>query len=389
MTVHHGARLTSPPCALAVLASQNGVLLVPNSADDSKGESARTGFDFLIWDLARVGGMERALIQLASAMSKHHDVRVLVAKIGGPGRDAFTSAGLDDRLFTGRRRLFAAWRGTRPARVTVVVGIWTLARLRLMKGPGSQAIHWEHSCTRERLQTDHRLRWLYIWVRPLIRNLQVVVPSAACRAGIVTVGARSSAVSIVPNPWNEPPGTQERSGESPRNRLGVIARLVPIKRVDLAVSALIHLPESYELMVYGDGPALPDLVALATRLGLVQRVHFGGWIDDPAEALGNIDVLLSTSVSETFGFSLLEAASANVPVIATAGGATAEMVETLSPGVLVEHPTPEAMAAAVVHLAAHPIEPVRWAQAKQNRIELAPDSVRKRWEELSGSSPPR
>lgn len=100
--------------------------------------------------------------------------------------------------------------------------------------------------------------------------------------------------------------------------LGSVARLNAIKRLDLSIRALVRLPDVH-LALLGQGPAEPDLRALADQIGVAERVHFPGEVS-PLEVgrfLAALDVFVFPTQTETFGLAAVEAAQAGVPVIAT------------------------------------------------------------------------
>ena len=98
--------------------------------------------------------------------------------------------------------------------------------------------------------------------------------------------------------------------------LGCVARLHPGKNLAAAIRLL---PErNWHLAFAGQGPAREELVALATALGVLDRVHFVGEL--PADRIGaflkSLDLFVFPSLAETFGLAPVEAAQAGVPVVA-------------------------------------------------------------------------
>jgi glycosyltransferase involved in cell wall biosynthesis len=92
-----------------------------------------------------------------------------------------------------------------------------------------------------------------------------------------------------------------------------------------------------------DGSDAPRLHAMASALGLDDRVLFLGWVDD-ARLAGLYDgalALCSTSLAEGFGLPVVEAMARGVPVVATAIPATVEVADDAA--LLVPPRDPEAL----------------------------------------------
>jgi glycosyltransferase involved in cell wall biosynthesis len=144
----------------------------------------------------------------------------------------------------------------------------------------------------------------------------------------------------------------------PREHVLVVARLVPHKRVDLAVEAFRFLDE--QLVVVGAGSELESLQARAPA-----NVHFTGYVSDE-EVRGLMrrsSALVCPSVEE-FGIVMAEALACGVPVVAPAQGGALEIVED-GTGILLERPDPESIAAAVRRLRAGPPDPARCRAAAE------------------------
>ncbi|MEO3386311.1 glycosyltransferase family 4 protein [Mesorhizobium sp. CAU 1741] len=99
--------------------------------------------------------------------------------------------------------------------------------------------------------------------------------------------------------------------------MGTVARLHPLKRIDLAVATLTHLPTAH-LAIAGQGPDLERLRSIAREHGVAERVHFAGEMDADAvgDFLAGLDLFVFPSEAETFGLAAVEAAQAGVPVVA-------------------------------------------------------------------------
>ena len=107
-------------------------------------------------------------------------------------------------------------------------------------------------------------------------------------------------------------------GTVPRRGLLSLGRLVPYKRVDLAIHASNAL--GLELTVAGSGPERPRLEALAGP-----TVHFVGEVsEEDAGALMERSQLLVFCAEEDFGIAPLEANAHGLPVVAYRRGGAAE-----------------------------------------------------------------
>ena len=121
----------------------------------------------------------------------------------------------------------------------------------------------------------------------------------------------------------------------------VVSRLVPHKRVDLAISALASL--GIGLKIVGEGRA-----AAALRAASSPNVEFLGALDDEATA----EVVarsrgLIVPAAEDFGITAVEAQAAGRPVVALGAGGALESVVLGESGLFFTEPTVEALIEAV------------------------------------------
>lgn len=96
-------------------------------------------------------------------------------------------------------------------------------------------------------------------------------------------------------------------------------RLKSYKGVHRLIEALGDLDPSYRLHVAGDGPALPNLRAMAARRHMDQRIRFLGPVDDMTlmRWYRTARVFVSMSEQEAFGLTVLESLAAGTPVVAS------------------------------------------------------------------------
>ena len=108
------------------------------------------------------------------------------------------------------------------------------------------------------------------------------------------------------------------------------------------------------LLLAGAGAEKEMLRALAKELGVSDRVHFTGWLDDTEALYASLDICLLTSLSETFPYALTDAAKYCVPVIATAVGGVPELVENGVHGLLIAPGDTAALASDILTLSRDP-----------------------------------
>ena len=99
-------------------------------------------------------------------------------------------------------------------------------------------------------------------------------------------------------------------------------------------------------------PLSDELLALRARLGLDSRVHFLGFQEDPVAVVNGLDVYLSTSRSEGFSLTVVQAMACALPVIATRSGGPEEIVTDGVDGILVNVDDVPALARTVCGVAA-------------------------------------
>jgi glycosyltransferase involved in cell wall biosynthesis len=98
------------------------------------------------------------------------------------------------------------------------------------------------------------------------------------------------------------------------------------------------------------GEHLAALERLISELGLTNRVHFTGWLDEVAPLMAALDVYVSASRTESFGLAMVEAMAAGLPVVATATEGALEIIDNKETGVIVPVDDYEALAARVLYL---------------------------------------
>lgn len=108
--------------------------------------------------------------------------------------------------------------------------------------------------------------------------------------------------------------------------VGTAARLEAVKGVDVLIDAAARVP-GVHVAVAGDGSVRADLEHQARSLGIADRVHFLGRIDDMAAYYPALDRFCLSSRHEGLPLSLLEAQACDVPAIVTPVGAMPDGID--------------------------------------------------------------
>ncbi|WP_284975505.1 glycosyltransferase family 4 protein [Arthrobacter sp. efr-133-TYG-104] len=146
----------------------------------------------------------------------------------------------------------------------------------------------------------------------------IVAVSPSTRLELRKLGF-SGPIHVVPNGSIDiPPLVAERATEP---TIAVVSRLVPHKRLDLLLgqfAVAVRTVPKLRLDLVGDGPERSRLQQLAMDLGLDDAVTFHGYQPDAVrdELLGRAWLTASTSASEGWGCSVIEAAAWGVPCLA-------------------------------------------------------------------------
>ncbi|MEV4658868.1 glycosyltransferase family 4 protein [Micromonospora sp. NPDC049301] len=183
--------------------------------------------------------------------------------------------------------------------------------------------------------------WIESWLAVrLYRRCRYVTVSEASRAELAALGVAAERIDVVPN--GTPTVTGPPLPRTPHPSLLVLGRLVPHKRVEIALRAVAELigelPD-LELVVAGQGWWEQPLRELCDSLGIADRVRFTGFISEEEKhaVLSSAWVALTPSLKEGWGLTIVEAAARSTPTVAFryAGGVAEAMVDTET-GLLVD-----------------------------------------------------
>ena len=167
----------------------------------------------------------------------------------------------------------------------------------------------------------------------LYRGSRYVAVSQTTRDELIALGVNPDRIDVVLSGLDRPQTTVEFDPDAPP-LLSVLGRLVPHKRVEIALRTLAVLKDEFPgltLDVLGQGYWLPQLREEAQRLGVEKDVRFAGFVSEQekADVLTRSTVSLLPSLKEGWGLAVVEAGSLGTPVVAfrEAGGVTESVVD--------------------------------------------------------------
>jgi glycosyltransferase involved in cell wall biosynthesis len=153
--------------------------------------------------------------------------------------------------------------------------------------------------------------------------------------------------------------------------VGAVGRLVDLKNHALLLRILPELSQQFarlKLVLIGAGPLQGTLKGTAAQLGLDGNVVFAGQRTDVKALLHAFDVFAMPSLTEGLSIALLEAAAAQLPILATAVGGNGEIITHEVTGLLVPAADDQATHNALARLLGDAALRARLAQAARDWV---------------------
>jgi glycosyltransferase involved in cell wall biosynthesis len=174
------------------------------------------------------------------------------------------------------------------------------------------------------------------WIEKLALGCspRIIATSQVTRQRLVAAGYPNERITLVPCGVDLKSVMAAPIADA-RHDLIYVGRLLPHKRVELAIEALRQLRGTHPtatLAIVGDGPERARLEKLVSDLGLSAAVHFYGKLPRAEQVYGLMKssrLLVAPSEREGFGISVVEAWGCGIPVVVCAGeeNAMTELVD--------------------------------------------------------------
>lgn len=304
------------PTELTPLAGARAVVVNWRDLDHSlAGGSERYAWEFAL--ALRDAGAHVEFVTARDAGQSRRDVRDGIAIHRGGG--AFTFY------------LHAAWsllrrRGSLDVVVDPECGIPTFSPLFVKRSTAVvlvvHHVHQEQFATYFPLPLARLGQWLERVAMPRVyRGRRTVVVSESTHVEMRRQLGWDGPVDIVENGASVPESDDEGFLDKDLDRMVVLGRLVPHKRVDLVLRALHALREErpgLRLDVVGKGPELDRLRRIAADLDLADRVTFHGYVAEATkqQLLRRAALHVTASDIEGWGQVVIEAAGHGIPTVA-------------------------------------------------------------------------
>lgn len=154
----------------------------------------------------------------------------------------------------------------------------------------------------------------------IYRRSRMITLSPSSKAEMLDIGFQDDRVEVVPpgiDPRFSPGGVR-----SPHPLVVGVGRLVPVKRFDRLIHAVVEARQSVpdmELVLVGTGPDRSELESLITTLDADEYIRFAGRVSDDelVDLYRQAWVVAASSVREGWGMTLTEAAACGTPAVAT------------------------------------------------------------------------
>lgn len=175
--------------------------------------------------------------------------------------------------------------------------------------------------------------WVESWLAPRVyRKARYVAVSDVTKRELVALGVPAASISVVHNGATAVPPTFVGRAETPT--VCVLGRLVPHKRIEIAIDAIARLRAELpdlRLSIVGHGYWDDKARAHAHKRGVADAVDFHGFVDETTkhELLAKSWVLAVPSLKEGWGLVVMEAAQHRTPAVAFrhAGGLAESIVD--------------------------------------------------------------
>jgi glycosyltransferase involved in cell wall biosynthesis len=153
--------------------------------------------------------------------------------------------------------------------------------------------------------------------------------------------------------------------------IGCVSRWDPVKRFEILLQAVRRLASRLPrlaLLLVGGGGEEARIRRLVSETGLQDRVIFTGFLGNPTQVYGILDLYVATSLKEGLPLAPLEAMAASLAIVATDVPGHRDVVIRGETGLLVPPEDSAALAEAIASLVADPARRRKMGEAGRQRV---------------------
>jgi glycosyltransferase involved in cell wall biosynthesis len=335
----------------------------------------------LVVDSLEVGGAERHVADLATALQAAGHLAVVACAAGGPLADELRAENIPVRVLTGRnvkRRvgLNFAWKLRRLLRKEE----FDLIHAHLYAAGIASTLATVHTACARVVTVHSEGVWQGRVARTISGRVYRAADAVVAVSDPIAVQLRLrhrvelQRTVVIPNGLYRPIPSQYQPDRASSRRglvIGVVSRLCRDKGVDVLLEAMVWVRcrhPDVRTVVVGDGPDRESLQQRARELGLRGRITFLGCVPAARSLLSSLDLLVVPSRTEGSPLIVLEAMNAGVPVIASRVGGIPHQIRHGVDGLLVPAENPRALADAIDRLIRNPSLTSALATAGKRRV---------------------
>lgn len=299
------------------------------------------------------GGAQAFFLRLTRALHNHPDAEVMpVVRAGSWLAERLTEFDIPHQTcaFGGKLDIF-----TRP-RLASLMRIFRPDVAQSWMNRASRFLPRGMACTVGRLGGYYDLKY-YQGIDHLVGNTEDI-----CRY-LREENWPNAQTHYIPNFVDLPPKGFKLEGDAVRSHYDVpneavlllfAGRLHPVKGADVLLNALSQLPQHTHLLLAGSGEEETRLKELTYSLGLQERVHFAGWVNDITPLCAAADIFVVPSRSEPLGNVVLEAWAHAMPLVSSAAEGPLQLITPREDGLIVPIDDASALATAIDEILNNP-----------------------------------
>lgn len=229
---------------------------------------------------------------------------------------------------------------------------------------------------------DAQFDWWKDFQRSINQAAVVVAPSERSAQALRTVCGVTRPIAVFNPNVADPMASGWQGSDQPRPdnvllNVTTVARLYVTKGLTYLLEVIAQVKATHpatQFRVYGDGPLRQELLAYAHQLGLDGNQIFVGSFARPElpSIMAQTDIFAVSSILEGQPLAVVEAMAYGRPIVATAAGGIAEMIEDGVNGLLCQPGDPDCLAAKIRLLIEDPALRLRLGQAARRSYEQGP-----------------